>query len=125
MAASSNSALPPELVAKRRIASVTVDGVARLARISATTVSWAIHYPELLSPATRAKLQAAIAEAGYVPNLVAGGLRSSKSRLAAALAPTFDKSGVPSNDSGATAALNDHGYPAQYTLFPFEFGLTY
>ena len=89
MAASSNNALPPEPVAKRRIASVTVDGVARLARISATTVSWAIHYPELLSPATRAKLQAAIAKAGYVPNLVAGGLRSSKSRLAAALAPTF------------------------------------
>ena len=125
MAASSHNATPPEPVSKRRIASVTVDGVARLARISATTVSWAIHYPELLSPATRAKLQAAIAEAGYVPNLVAGGLRSSKSRLAAALTPTFDKSGVPSNDSGATAALNDHGYQAQYTLFPFEFGLTY
>ena len=80
---------------------------------------------KLLYPATRAKLQAAIAKAGYVPNLVAGRLRSSKSRLAEALAPTFDKSGFPSNDSGATAALNDHGYQAQYTLFPFEFGLTY
>ena len=110
MTAPPDSFLPPEQHPKRRIASVTVNDVARLAGVSAMTVSRAINNPELLSTATLAKLQAAIAQAGYVPNLVAGGLRSSKSRLVAALVPTLTSPVFNETIQALTAALNEHGY---------------
>lgn len=69
--------------------SVTVHDVARVAGVSAMTVSRAVNAPDRMPLATLAKVQAAIAKTGYVPNLLAGGLRSKKSRLVAALIPTL------------------------------------
>ena len=89
------------------------------------TVSRAINNPELRSPATRTKLQAAIAEAGYVPNLVTGGLRTSKSRLLAPLVATLISPEFNGTIRAPTDALNDCSYPTQDALFWFGFGLTY
>ena len=70
-------------------AAATVHDVARVARVSIITVSRALNAPDLLSQATLKRVEDAIARTGYVPNLMAGGLRSSKSRLVAALVPTL------------------------------------
>ena len=63
--------------------------VAKLAGVSAITVSRALNTPAAVSPDTLAKVRSAIERSGYVPNLVAGGLASNRSRLVAALVPTI------------------------------------
>jgi LacI family gluconate utilization system Gnt-I transcriptional repressor len=71
---------------------VTLEDVARIARVSAITVSRVVNRPELVAPATVAHVQRVIARTGYVPNLLAGGLASRRSRLVAALVPTIANS---------------------------------
>jgi len=94
----------------KRRPSVTVHDVARLAGVSAMTVSRAVNTPERIPAATLAKVQAAIAKTGYVPNLMAGGLRSNKSRLVAALVPTLAGPVFNETVQALTAALNAQGY---------------
>lgn len=65
----------------------TVDDVARLAGVSTATISRALNSPELVAEATIERVQAAVRATGYVPNLLAGGLASSRSRLVAAIVP--------------------------------------
>jgi LacI family gluconate utilization system Gnt-I transcriptional repressor len=91
----------PSVAAKvpaTRPGSVTVHDVAKIAGVSAMTVSRAVNTPDLVSAATLAKVHAAVAKSGYVPNLLAGGLRSNKSRL-------FNET-----VQALTAELNDRGY---------------
>ena len=57
--------------------------------MSAITVSRALNSPALVTQATLAKVQRAVERTGYVPNLLAGGLASNRSRLVAALVPTI------------------------------------
>ena len=95
---------------QRRSTSVTVLDVARLAGVSAMTVSRAINTPEGVLEATLAKVQEAIAKTGYVPNLLAGGLRSNRSRLVAALIPTLVGPVFNETVQALTLALNERGY---------------
>lgn len=67
----------------------TLQDVAALADVSAVTVSRALKTPHRLSAGTLQRVQDAVAKTGYVPNLVAGGLRSAKSGLVAALIPAL------------------------------------
>jgi LacI family gluconate utilization system Gnt-I transcriptional repressor len=53
------------------------------------TVSRVINTPDRVSPHTAARVRAAIEKLGYVPNLVAGGLSSRRSRMVAAIVPTI------------------------------------
>ena len=52
----------------------TIRDVARAAGVSASTVSRALTVPDIVSPATRAKVQAAADRLGYAPNRAARGL---------------------------------------------------
>lgn len=58
--------------------SVTLRDVASLARVSAKTVSNVVNDHPHVHPMTRARVQQAIAELGYRPNLSARGLRSGR-----------------------------------------------
>ncbi|MCO8170828.1 LacI family DNA-binding transcriptional regulator [Pseudomonas sp. 21LCFQ02] len=71
---------------------VTVIDVAREAGVSPITVSRALNRPELVSEATRVRVLEVVRQMGYVPNLLAGSLASSKSRLVAILLPTIANS---------------------------------
>lgn len=73
----------------RATGSVTLADVARLAGVSPITVSRVINHPELVTPDTAAQVQAVIERTGYVPNLLAGGLASKRSRLVAAIVPSI------------------------------------
>jgi LacI family transcriptional regulator, gluconate utilization system Gnt-I transcriptional repressor len=68
---------------------ITLSDVASLAGVSAITVSRALNTPAAVSPETLERVRSAISRSGYVPNLIAGGLASNRSRLVAALVPTI------------------------------------
>lgn len=71
----------------RQIRNPTLDDVATHADVSTATVSRFINNPEVVAPATAERIKAAIEVTGYIPNLLAGGLASSKSKMVAVLIP--------------------------------------
>jgi LacI family transcriptional regulator, gluconate utilization system Gnt-I transcriptional repressor len=72
-----------------RPAPVKITDVAAAAGVAAMTVSRVINTPDRVSPETTARVREAIDLLGYVPNLIAGGLSSRKSRMVAAIVPTI------------------------------------
>ncbi len=69
--------------------SVTLESVARVAGVSPITVSRAVNHPDQVAAETLERINQAIAQTGYVPNLLAGGLASNRSRLIAAIVPSI------------------------------------
>lgn len=69
-----------------------LDDVAQRAGVSTATVSRYYNNPAIVAPATAARIREAIDEMGYVPNLLAGGLASNRSRLVAVLVPEIAQS---------------------------------
>lgn len=67
----------------------TLDAVAARAGVSAITVSRVMRLPALVAHNTRARVEAAMRELGYVPNLVAGSLASARTRSVGVLVPTI------------------------------------
>ncbi len=65
----------------------TLDDVAAHAGVSTATVSRYVNNPAVVAPATAERIKTAIAATGYIPNLLAGGLASSKSKMVAVLIP--------------------------------------
>ncbi|WP_165901668.1 LacI family DNA-binding transcriptional regulator [Ancylobacter aquaticus] len=63
--------------------------VARAAKVGLTTVSRVLNEPKSVSEETRQRVMRAIAEIGYVPNLVAGSLASRRTNVVAAMVPTI------------------------------------
>ncbi|WP_462380776.1 LacI family DNA-binding transcriptional regulator [Pseudomonas sp. Marseille-QA0892] len=72
-----------------RPGSATLDDVARVAGVSPITVSRVINKPEIVSERTIQRVQAAIAQTGYIPNLLAGSLVSQRSRLVIVVVPNI------------------------------------
>ena len=74
----------------RAAPTVTAHDVARVAGVSAITVSRALNTPHQVAAETLLRVQAAIAQTGYVPNLLAKSLNANTStRLVAAVVPTI------------------------------------
>jgi LacI family gluconate utilization system Gnt-I transcriptional repressor len=67
----------------------TLEEVAGLAGVSTMTASRALSQPQLVSDATRAKVEQAVIELGYVPNRAARALASAQSRVIVALVPSL------------------------------------
>jgi LacI family repressor for deo operon, udp, cdd, tsx, nupC, and nupG len=67
--------------ARRRQGAARIKEVARLASVSTATVSRALASPDQVSPETRARVMAAVAKVGYVPNPAARSLRSQKTHM--------------------------------------------
>ena len=70
---------------RRSSGAVTLHDVAKLAGVAPITASRALNRPEQVSTEVLKKVSDAIARTGYVPNLLAGGLASTRSRLVAAV----------------------------------------
>jgi LacI family gluconate utilization system Gnt-I transcriptional repressor len=88
----------------------TIDDVARLAGVSAMTVSRAFNTPTKLSGETLKKVQEAVDKLEYVPNAMATGLRGSRARMVAALLPTLVGPVFQELVKALAAALADRGY---------------
>jgi len=102
--------IPPPRKVRRGSGAVTLHDVAKLAGVAPITASRAINTPEHVSAAVRAKVAEAIARTGYVPNFLAGGLASQRSRLVAAVVPTISGPVFLQTIQSLTEALADRGY---------------
>lgn len=74
------------------------------------TVSRALNTPERVSADTLQRVRDAVARTGYVPNAVAGGLRSARTRLVAALVPALRTHLYDATIESLSAALAADGY---------------
>lgn len=74
-----------EITKKRK----TLDDVAKLADVSAITVSRALRNPDVVSPELRKRINAAVHKLAYVPNLAASRLASSRSHSVGIIVPTL------------------------------------
>lgn len=68
----------------------TLEDVARAAGLSSMTVSRALNTPQLVRPKTVEKVLAAVKATGYIPNALAGGLASRRSKLIAVVVPQIN-----------------------------------
>jgi LacI family gluconate utilization system Gnt-I transcriptional repressor len=89
---------------------VTLGDVARIAGVSSMTVSRVINRPETVSEDIRRIVDKAIEASGYVPNLLAGGLASSRTRLVAAIVPTVAHVLFSASVQYLTDRLAEEGY---------------
>jgi LacI family transcriptional regulator len=68
----------------------TLDDVARLAGVSTATVSRCLNLPDQVRLETRRRIEAAVAELGYTPNLGARALASRRTNTIGAVIPTME-----------------------------------
>jgi LacI family transcriptional regulator, gluconate utilization system Gnt-I transcriptional repressor len=97
---------------RRSSGAITLHDVARLAGVSPITASRAINKPEQVSPELLKRVEEAVSRTGYVPNRMAGGLASSRSKLIAAVVPST----VISVFNETIEALNNTLFDAGYQL---------
>lgn len=98
--------------ARRGSGAITLRDVAKLAGVAPITASRVLNTPEQVSVDVRQKVLDAVQRTGYVPNRMAGGLASSRSRLIAAVVPST----VMSVFMPTIEALNDTLFDAGYQL---------
>lgn len=96
--------------ARRGSGAVTLHDVARLAGVAPITASRALNQPAQVSDEVRQRVTDAVARTGYVPNRLAGGLASARSRLVAAVVPTIAGPVFLETVQSLTEALAGHGY---------------
>lgn len=84
--------------------------VARLAGVSASTVSRSLNSPDLLSRDTLKKIQDAILKLGYVPDSVGRALSSRRTQTIGLVVPTLDHAIFSRFTQTAQTALTESGY---------------
>ena len=89
---------------------MTLHDVAKLAGVAPITASRALNTPNQVSAEVLRKVGDAVARTGYVPNRLAGGLASTRSRLVAALVPTISGPVFLETVQSLTEALAERGY---------------
>lgn len=90
--------------------SATLHDVARVAGVSPITASRALSNPAMVSPRTIERVKQAVQTTGYIPNLLAGGLKSKRSLMVAALVPAVSVSQFLPTVEALTETLDGAGY---------------
>ena len=106
---SADTPTPPRR-ARKTTGAVTLRQVAQLADVAPVTVSRVLNTPQLVAQEARDRVLAVIRDTGYVPNRLAGGLASTRSRLMAAIVPTVSMSVFLPTVQALTDTLFDAGY---------------
>lgn len=106
----------PKTVRKAFIGTATISEVAESAGVSTATVSRFFNSRDKLKAKTAQRVQAAVESIGYVPNLLAGGLASSRTRLVAAVIPSMTQSIFSSTIQALTDSLANEGYSVMLAL---------
>ncbi len=88
----------------------TLASVAERAGVSPITVSRVLRLPGLVAARTRERVEAAMGELGYVPNLVAGSLASARTNSVGVLVPTIANSIFADTVQGLSDELEPLGY---------------
>jgi LacI family gluconate utilization system Gnt-I transcriptional repressor len=108
--AAMDPAATPSRRTRRSSGAVTLHDVARLADVAPITASRALNTPDRVSPEVLRRVTDAVRRTGYVPNLLAGGLASTRSRLVAAVVPTIAGPVFLQTVHALTEALAARGY---------------
>ncbi|MEM9584502.1 MAG: LacI family DNA-binding transcriptional regulator [Pseudomonadota bacterium] len=96
--------------------------VARAAKVSASTVSRSFNHPELVNPATRKKIDRAIARLGYIRNRAAQAMHGKRSGTIGLIVPTINHAIFAEvvqsfsdaiEKAGFTILMTSHGYDLQ------------
>src|SRR5450830_248555 len=88
----------------------TIHDVAHLAGVGSITVSRYFKQPELVSTALCEKISLAVKTLSYVPNLAAGGLASTHSRIVGMVIPNISGPIFAHTIQSFSDTLNAHGY---------------
>ena len=91
---------------------LTMDDVARAARVSKQTVSAVINNKSGISEKTRARVREIITRLDYHPNLLAGSLRAQRSFTVGVLIPDLTNPLFPPVVRGIESVLSPRGYTA-------------
>jgi LacI family gluconate utilization system Gnt-I transcriptional repressor len=92
------------------IKAATLHDVAREAGVSPITASRALSNPGVVSESTIRRVQLAVQKIGYIPNQVAGSLKSRRSMTVAGLVPVISVPQFLPTVQALTEALDAHGY---------------
>jgi LacI family gluconate utilization system Gnt-I transcriptional repressor len=84
--------------------------VAKLAGVSPITVSRVFNRPEMVASGTLDHVRRVIERTGYVPNLLAGGLASRRTRFVAAIVPAISNQIFSESIQSLTDRLWESGY---------------
>ncbi|HCL7315890.1 TPA: LacI family DNA-binding transcriptional regulator [Escherichia coli] len=95
---------------RRSTGKVTIADVAQLAGVGTMTVSRALRTPEQVSDKLREKIEAAVNELGYMPNLTASALASTSSHTIAMVVPNLAEAGCTEMFAGLQHVLQPAGY---------------
>ena len=95
---------------RRSSGAITLRDVAKLAGVAPITASRVMNTPDLVSPEVRQRVLDAVQRTGYVPNRMAGGLASARSRLIAAVVPSTVMSVFMETIEALNSTLFDAGY---------------
>ncbi|MEM8987602.1 MAG: LacI family DNA-binding transcriptional regulator [Pseudomonadota bacterium] len=113
-AGASKRAKPKAAKAKEAISRkrghVRIEDVAKVAGVGAMTVSRALNQPHTVSAEKRKLVADAIRKTGYVPNLVAGSLASSRSKIIAVINPAMRTSIFSDMTQGMWDVLEKEDY---------------
>src|SRR6185437_11941887 len=88
----------------------TLSAVADLAGVSSITVSRVLRLPQKVAPETRARVEAAMRQLGYVPNQIAGALAGARTKSVGVLVPTIANSIFADTVQGLSDELEPLGY---------------
>ena len=88
----------------------TLRDVSQLAGVSRMTVTRVLAHPDRVLPGTRARVQQALAQLGYLPDRAAGSLATRRSGFVGLVLPTLVNGNFASLAEGLTEALRPAGY---------------
>jgi LacI family gluconate utilization system Gnt-I transcriptional repressor len=94
---------------RRRAGRATMSDVAKLAGVSAITVSRLLREPDSVSGELALRIRDAIDRLGYVPNLMAGGLAAAKSRIVGVVVPSIRNAFFAATVDALAARLDARG----------------
>jgi len=101
---------------------VKITDVAAAAGVAPMTVSRVINTPDRVAAETATRVRDAIVRLGYVPNMIAGGLSSRRSRMIAAVVPTIAHPMFSEMVFSFTDAMRDAGYQVMLTVSGYGTG---
>ncbi len=99
---------------------VKLTDVAAAAGVAPMTVSRVLNNPAQVAPDTAERVRQAIERLGYVPNLLAGGLSSRRSRIIAAIVPTIESPIFAASLRTFNATMDAAGYHVVLALSGYD-----
>lgn len=107
---SATEAAPATRKRRSNAGRTTIRQVANHVGVSAITISRYFKQPDSVSEELRAHIASAVAELGYVPNLVAGGLASASSRIVGMVIPNISGPIFANTIQSFSDILGQNGY---------------